>query len=43
VPTTNRYVKELTKNLGDWHVKRHDDRIAEVDYMEKREVLDIVM
>ena len=39
----NRYVKELSKNLGGWHVRRLDDRIAEVECMEKREVLDMVM
>jgi len=43
VPLADRYVKELSKNLGGWHVRRSDDRIAEVDCMEKREVLDMVM
>lgn len=36
VPMANRYVK-------DWHVRRPDDMTAEVDYLDKKEVFDIVL
>jgi len=38
----DKYVRELRKNLGSWHVRRCDDRIADVDCIDKKEVLDMV-
>jgi len=28
VPMVDRYVKELSKNFGGWHIRRFDNRIA---------------
>ena len=42
VPMVDRYVKELSKNFSGWHIRRFDNRIAEVDCTHKREVLDMV-
>ncbi|XP_020274589.1 uncharacterized protein LOC109849188 [Asparagus officinalis] len=41
VPMAERYVREISKNLGGWLVRWSNDKIAVVELMEKREVLNM--
>ena len=36
VTMADRYVKDMSKNLGGWHVRRPDDMTAEVDCLDKK-------